>query len=300
MTQALVGEARVSPRDSLGCSLSHLENDRQIRCAGMMVYRKASTHEGRSPVETPASDRGVLVGTSLRPGHRRRIFQNGHAQTCDFRDNAVYVRNFEDPYRAEMESPFDFLLIEMSSEALNATDQDEGCGRGIGGLNTCHGGTDDVLLHLAHALLPALEQPQRACTLFVSHMALAIRTHLTCRYGGVPIAPRKPGQLSRAQEALAKELLMETLDGNIPIGDIASACNLSRSYFIRAFRDTIGATPYQWLLGQRVARAKTLLLSSRLPLVEVAVSCGFADQSHFTRVFSRMAGDSPAAWKRRQ
>ena len=54
----------------------------------------------------------------------------------------------------------------------------------------------------------------------------------------------------------------------------------------------------QWLLGQRIDRAKDLLLNSRLPIDEIAHNCGFADQSHFTRAFLRAIGDTPGAWRR--
>lgn len=56
--------------------------------------------------------------------------------------------------------------------------------------------------------------------------------------------------------------------------------------------------PYQWLLQERVRKAKEHLLSGDLPLVEVALVTGFADQAHFTRTFSRVVGASPGAWRR--
>ena len=56
--------------------------------------------------------------------------------------------------------------------------------------------------------------------------------------------------------------------------------------------------PHQWLLHQRVKAAKQLMGVRDLPLSEIAISAGFANQSHFTRVFSSIAGVSPAAWRR--
>jgi AraC family transcriptional regulator len=56
--------------------------------------------------------------------------------------------------------------------------------------------------------------------------------------------------------------------------------------------------PYQWLLQRRVDKAKQLMRNAGVPLSEVAVSCGFADQSHFTRVFTRSVGVSPGQWQR--
>lgn len=97
---------------------------------------------------------------------------------------------------------------------------------------------------------------------------------------------------------MAKNLLIDNLDGEIAVQDVARACNLSRGYFIRAFRDTTGMTPYQWLIQERISRARELLQNPEVSLSEVAISCGFADQSHFTRVFSNVVGTSPGHWRR--
>jgi AraC-like DNA-binding protein len=90
------------------------------------------------------------------------------------------------------------------------------------------------------------------------------------------------------------------LNGDLAIDDLASACNLSPGVFMRAFRDTTGKTPHQWLTKRRVERSRGLLLNSNLPLIEVARSCGFTDQSHFTRIFARETGTPPGAWWRSQ
>jgi methylphosphotriester-DNA--protein-cysteine methyltransferase len=66
----------------------------------------------------------------------------------------------------------------------------------------------------------------------------------------------------------------------------------------RAFRRTLGVAPHNWLLARRVEAAKEKLRDGRLSLLDVALACGFADQSHLTRVFTRMVGISPGAWRR--
>ena len=79
---------------------------------------------------------------------------------------------------------------------------------------------------------------------------------------------------------------------------IAAEFDLSVSHFSRAFRISTGLPPHQWLLRQRVKVAKQLMTVRDLPLSEIAISAGFANQSHFTRVFSAAVGVSPAAWRR--
>jgi AraC family transcriptional regulator len=73
---------------------------------------------------------------------------------------------------------------------------------------------------------------------------------------------------------------------------------LSVGHFFHAFRQSTGLPPHQWLVSERLEKAQDLLVNSATPLVEIAGICGFADQSHFSRVFGRMAGESPGAWRR--
>ena len=79
---------------------------------------------------------------------------------------------------------------------------------------------------------------------------------------------------------------------------MAREWRFSVSHFSRAFRRTVGVAPHNWLLMHRVEVAKEKLAHSRLSLLEVALACGFADQSHLTRVFTGMVGVSPGAWRR--
>ena len=87
------------------------------------------------------------------------------------------------------------------------------------------------------------------------------------------------------------------LEDNIPLARIADACGLSLSHFARAFKQSTGLPPHRWLLQQRIYRSQDLLLHSDMPLSEIAIACGFSDQSHLNRVFVRVAGISPGAWR---
>ncbi|WP_415764311.1 AraC family transcriptional regulator [Paraburkholderia sp. J10-1] len=87
------------------------------------------------------------------------------------------------------------------------------------------------------------------------------------------------------------------LHGNPSILDLARQCNLSTSYFTDAFKQTTGLTPHQWLLKHRIERAKSQLRETDASLATIASNCGFFDQSHFSRVFSRLEGCGPREWR---
>lgn len=114
---------------------------------------------------------------------------------------------------------------------------------------------------------------------------------------------KRPVALSRGglapwQAKRACERLESDLGGKLPLEKIAAEFDLSVSHFSRAFRISTGLPPHQWLLRQRVGAAKQLMMVRDLPLSEIAMSAGFANQSHFTRVFSAVVGVSPGIWRR--
>nr|WP_272210270.1 AraC family transcriptional regulator [Marinicella sp. W31]MDC2876134.1 AraC family transcriptional regulator [Marinicella sp. W31] len=90
----------------------------------------------------------------------------------------------------------------------------------------------------------------------------------------------------------------ENLSRSIRIEEMASLARLSKSHFSRAFRESFGDSPYNYVLVQRVARAKELMIATRAPLSEIALDCGMCDQAHFCRVFKHAVGTSPDRWRR--
>ena len=158
---------------------------------------------------------------------------------------------------------------------------------------------DDVIRGLGMAVLPAMRAQDPVSQPFIDHLMLALAAHVGQTYGGMLLA-RKPvvGGLAPWQERRAKEILSADLGGDTPLAEIAQACNLSASYFARAFRRSTGLAPHAWLMRRRVEAAKGLLRKGGISFADVALACGFADQSHFTRVFSRIVGVPPGAWRR--
>lgn len=80
--------------------------------------------------------------------------------------------------------------------------------------------------------------------------------------------------------------------------DLATIARLNLSYFGRAFRISFGEPPHEFVIRRRVERAQGLMLSSDASLSEIALDCGLSDQAHLCRLFRRVAGQSPGAWRR--
>jgi AraC family transcriptional regulator len=215
---------------------------------------------------------------------------------------ALHVNDMRNAWRADIRSPFHVVNFCVPQSALDEITSEEGnpaiaelhCPIGLARVDT-------VLKNFAMALLPALATPDQTNKLFADHAARAVTAHLAKTYGAIQFRPRYDrGGLAPWQERRAKEMLRENLSGDLSLSQLASACRLSAGHFSRAFKQTVGYPPHQWLLHQRVERAKQLILNTDDPLCAIALDTGFADQSHFTRVFSQHVKASPAAWRRDQ
>lgn len=97
---------------------------------------------------------------------------------------------------------------------------------------------------------------------------------------------------------LSVRLLRSEPGEDLPVDLLARRCGLSRSHFGRAFKISTGHSPHRWLIRYRLLRAQEMLEWTDESIVAIALACGFADQSHFTRMFRAVVGASPAAWRR--
>lgn len=80
------------------------------------------------------------------------------------------------------------------------------------------------------------------------------------------------------------------------LAELAALAGIGRFQLLRRFRQAFGTTPHAWLVQQRAERARSLL-SQGVAIADAATACGFADQSHLTRVFVRCFGFTPGAWR---
>lgn len=108
-----------------------------------------------------------------------------------------------------------------------------------------------------------------------------------------------------APRGLARWRLMRVLDyidanfqRPVSLDELSQVAGLSRIRFGAQFRQTMGATPYAFILQRRIAYSQHLLRESVIPLAEIALMAGFSSQAHFTTIFSRMTGMPPGQWRR--
>ncbi|HEV7321466.1 MAG TPA: AraC family transcriptional regulator [Ensifer sp.] len=220
------------------------------------------------------------------------VFEGGHPKA------SIAITDLRDQWQCHHLSPFDNVRFHIPFASMRAFAEQAGRGEYVS-LAPVQGRADPVMFGLAQALLPSLDEPARANPLFVEQISLAALAHLSQTYGGLHFPVDKKGTLAPWQERLATEFLVAHFNTPFSVGDLATQCELSRSYFNKAFKESFGCTPSRWLTEYRVARVKECL-GEDAPLAEIAIQCGFADQSHMTRVFTGAVGETPARYRKKK
>ena len=247
------------------------------------------------------ADEAYLVSFKLHDYPDCELWDRGKCVTkVDVRAGTTYLYDLRSDPGFIIDKPFHSLQFYLPRSALDEIARESRAPR-IGDL-ACQfgfGHDDQVMRHIGAVLLEALSRLGEANQLFIDHMMLAFTAHIAQAYGGLQsIAGPARGGLAPWQVKRACERLDSDLGGTLSLQLIAAEFGLSVGHFSRAFRISTGLPPHQWLLRQRVNAAKQLMTARDLSLSEIAISAGFANQSHFTKVFSAQVGISPAAWRR--
>jgi len=249
----------------------------------------------------PIEEDAYLVAVHFKNFPRYEYWENGKAAPVSaIRPGETIIYDIKRRPIFHVNSAFHTVHFYLPRAALSAIADDANAPR-IQDLDYKPAVTraDPVLRGIGETLLPLFRNPDRVNRLFMDHVMLAVGHHVASKYGGMrPKEQPILGGLTPCQERRAKELLRENLSGEAPLAAVASECGLSLSQFSRAFRKAVGIPPYRWVIQQRITLAKSLLRNDPMPLSEVALACGFSDQSHFTRYFSALVGMSPGVWRR--
>ncbi|MHC2626247.1 AraC family transcriptional regulator [Bradyrhizobium huanghuaihaiense] len=274
---------------------------RSLRSAELAVTETRNDHPERGLSGSLAAEDAFLVSLKLHDYPDCELWERGKSvMRADVRAGTTYLYDLKRDPRYVIDKPFHSLFFYIPRSALDSIAEqshvprvdDLDCQVGVG-----H--DDGIIRHIGASLQEGLRRPDEANQLFIDHMMLGLTAHVAQIYGGLQrkSAPARGG-LAPWQAKRACERLESDLGGKLSLQKVAAELDLSVSHFSRAFRISVGMPPHQWLLHQRVKAAKQLMGVRDLPLSEIAMSAGFANQSHFTRVFSSIAGVSPAVWRR--
>lgn len=97
-------------------------------------------------------------------------------------------------------------------------------------------------------------------------------------------------------ELALKKINSDFCNNNITVESLAKLCGISAVYFRKIFNSVLGVSPKEYIIQKRIEYAKNLLESQQFSVLEVAMICGYAEQCHFCREFTKRTGISPTKY----
>ena len=201
--------------------------------------------------------------------------------------------------RCLFRGPYDVLHLHVPNALIAECTRDlPPCQRAILPTVANNPSKDAMVERLGRALLAANELDPSVGRLYADCIGAAIVARLASAPQAAVCDRPRVGELARWRLKRAIDYVEASLAEPISLADIASATGLTRMHFAAQFKAATGLRPHEYLLRRRIERAQEMLIKTRLPLAEVALSVGFQTQSHFTAVFKRFVGRPPHAWRR--
>jgi AraC family transcriptional regulator len=147
-------------------------------------------------------------------------------------------------------------------------------------------------------LLSELQQGDTASKLYIESLSNVLAVHLIRQYATARSQPvMYEGGLPQRQLLQVLDYIDAHLHQEIKLTDLASLLGMSQFHFSHQFKQATGISPYQYLLQQRIERAKQLLKRSDRSIADIALTCGFNSHSHLSKQFRQLTGTTPKAYR---
>jgi AraC family transcriptional regulator len=157
---------------------------------------------------------------------------------------------------------------------------------------------DPQLEAIALLLLAELKQDNLGSRLYIESLANLLAVQLLRQYSASkPHLPVYEGGLPQRQLRQVLDYIHDHLEQDIKLADLAELLGMSQFHFSHLFKQAIGTSPYQYLLQQRVERAKQLLKQTERSIMEIALECGFNSHSHLSKQFRQLTSITPKAYR---
>lgn len=191
--------------------------------------------------------------------------------------------------------PSTSLFLEFAPSLLTRTAEEMGLDSRRAGLEAKHHFRDAGIEHIAWALHSEQRQGNPTGELYAESLAHALAVRLLGAYSTVG---RRRGGLARRELQRLTAFIEEHLDQELSLANLAKVANVSVSHLKKAFRDSMGVPVHEYVMRQRVKRAKFLLQEGKLSGMQVALASGFSHQSHMARWMRAYLGVAPSALAR--
>jgi AraC family transcriptional regulator len=263
------------------------------------------------PLARPRPNHGVYTGwrrtragvVTLEPApeHRIRIHTSvplgGHCGAQSFvytrGDMDIMPAGYADTWREDADNTS--LYLAVAPRLLHRTAEELGIDPQRAGLDMRHQFRDSHIEHIAWALDAERRADYANGNLYTESLGTALAVHLLRRY---PASVVRGGGLAPARLRQLQDYIEAHLDQPLSLLELAAIAGLSSSHLKTLFRRSTGMPVHQYVMRQRVERARELLQHSDAPLSQIALDVGFAHQSHMARCMQRLLGVAPSALRR--
>lgn len=249
------------------------------------------------------------ISISLAPRPIRLLqIQGGKSYTGLYGKGDISITPVQVPLFARWESDDHYLQIRLDSrfvqsvarEALEIDCDYPGGGTASQRLELLPNfrTRDPQIEAIGMMLLTELQQKNLGGRLYIESLTNVLAVHLLRQYAATkPDLPIYKGGLPQRQLLQVLDYINDHLDQDIKLADLAALLNMSQFHFGHLFKQAIGTSPYQYLLQQRIDRAKQLLKQTDQSIMDIAFICGFNSHSHLSKQFRQLTGMTPKAYR---
>ncbi|MFV3131290.1 AraC family transcriptional regulator, partial [Niveispirillum sp. KHB5.9] len=151
---------------------------------------------------------------------------------------------------------------------------------------------------LIDCLRQGMEETGPTSLLYLDHIGAMLLLKLYETFGDAGQPTPVIGGLGSSRQRRVVEYIEARLGEELNLSHLATEVGLTRYHFIRAFRVSLGTTPFRYLNKRRIARAQQLLLDPHLSITEIGLTLGFSSHSHFTETFRKITGTTPSQFRK--
>ena len=253
-----------------------------------------------STIEVPGLRDDLLVDHLVGPVLVEEHLAAGASERRWTGPGQVSVTPAGQPVHRVLKGRPDVVLLHLAPELLHDVAR-ELYGRDVGRVELvrCLAMPDPRADQLIRLLLAEAETPGPSSSLMTGSLGRALTIHLLrfhSSLSGSPAVPTAHCPAPRMQRVIAQ--MRSCLDQDMKLAGLAASAGLSPSQFVRAFREATGLPPHRYLRGLRIDKARELLEHTDLPVIDIALTCGFGQPGYFATTFREATGFSPRGWRR--
>jgi AraC family transcriptional regulator len=157
---------------------------------------------------------------------------------------------------------------------------------------------DPLLFQISLALNAEIVAGYPGGRLYGDSICNFLAVHLLKNYSNLaPKIPQYDEGLNQLNLRKVLDYINSFLDQDLSLEALAGVASISKYHFISLFKQSMGMTPHQYVIQQRIERARILLRDPSLSISEISLACGFTNQSHFTRLFRKHTGVTPKTYR---